>query len=218
MTHRAIRQLRNLVFLHKLLPQCKLIAFRFPHGVENLRTRAHEFLRPAMALQAPFHRERAFTPRQRHLADRTVARDATDAFFDVNTVIEIGEIRQVIHTHPLNGLVVAPTRAHRFEHYRSVVNLGMARHARLRGGDAGKAALFHGSVAITAINAELCDVMAMAKGDGLFEHDVRARHIRRALQRAKRPKQEPDKKNTAKDADFGKSIRAGMKDLRHARL
>lgn len=172
MTHRAIRQLCNLVFLHKLLPERKLITFRFPCCVENFRARAHEFFRAAMALQAPLHRERAFAPRHCHFADRAVARDAADALLHVDAVIEIREVRQVIHTHPLNGLVVAPTRAHRFEHVRGVVNLGMTRHARLCGRNAGEVALFDGSVAIAAINAELRDVMAMAKGDGLFEHDV----------------------------------------------
>lgn len=218
MTHRTIRESLNFVFLHKLRAERELIALRLPLRVENFAARAHEFFRAAMALQAPLHGERAFAPRHRHLAHRAMTRNAAHAFLHVYAVIEIGEVGQVIHAHPFDGFVLAPTRAHGFEHFRGVVNLGMAGHARFGGRNAGKIAFLHGSVAIAAIKPELRDVVAMAEGHRLLEHDVRARHVRRAFERAESPEQQADKKDAAKDADFGKSVGAGMKDLRHARL
>ena len=93
----------------------------------------------------------------------------------------------------------------------------MAGHARLRRRNAREIALFHRSVAITAIDTELRNVMAMAEGDGLFTHDTSLRHVRRALDDAENPQQPADKKHRAKNADFGKGIRTRMKNLRHGK-
>lgn len=215
MTNRTIRELLNVIFLQQAVAISRLICWRFPRGAKHLLARAHETLRRAVTLEAPFHVQRVFAPGERHLADRAVTGDAADAFFDMNAVIEINIIRQIVDANPFDGFAVAKAFAHRLEHLRGGMDLRMARHAGVRRGNAGKVALFNRGVTVAAINAELAHVMAMAERHRLLAHDAGLGDIRRAFDDAKNPEQPADKKHRAKDADFGKSIGARMENLRH---
>lgn len=215
MTHRAIRELFNLVFFDQRRAQSGLILRRLPSRAENFFARTHETLRRAMASEAPFHVQRVLAPRQSHLADRAVTGHTADTFFNVNAVIEINEVGEIIDANPLNRFVVPKTLAYRLQHYSGGMDLRVAGHASVRRRNTGEIALFDRGVAIAAIDAELADVMAMAEGNRLLANDAGLRDIRGALDQTQYPKQPADKKHRAEDADFGKRVGARMKNLRH---
>ena len=49
-----------------------------------------------MAVQTPFHGQRLFLPRQRHLINPTMAGNAPDTLLDVDRVMEIDEIGEIV--------------------------------------------------------------------------------------------------------------------------
>ena len=143
MANRTIRELLNFILLQQAVTQSRLRRWRLPRRAKNLIARAHEALGRAVATEAPFHVQRVLAPRERHVADRPVARHAAHAFFDVNAVIEINKIRQVVDAHPLDGFFRAITFAHRLQHHGGGMNLRVAGHASVRRGNAREVALFH---------------------------------------------------------------------------
>ena len=104
MTGRAIGHSFDLVFLDEAAPKRKLVFFRFPLHVEDVLARADELLRRPVAFQAPLHVEGVYLPHQGHLIHLAVTGYASDALPDVDAVIEIGEIRKVVHSRPLQRL------------------------------------------------------------------------------------------------------------------
>src|SRR5262249_1927944 len=153
----------------------------------DLVARPNVVLRPAMAVEAPLHQERVFLPDQRHLIDPAVTRNTADAFLDVDTVIEINEAGQIGHALPGNRLPGAGARAHRLEHTAAGPDLLMAIHARLGRWNAGEGRLLDGSVAITAVDTELTDVVRMTKRHRLNISEVRLGDVRRAIQDSQKP-------------------------------
>ena len=72
-----------------------------PFHIRDLVFRAQYRFGIAVTLQAPFHMQRIDVPHQRHQVYTTVAGRTTDAFIDVNAVVEIGKIGKVVHSRPL---------------------------------------------------------------------------------------------------------------------
>ena len=181
MTGRATGQLgrrSNVAFRRQPLADFRLIVRGFPIHIKTSSFFSRKTAsRIAMAVQAPLHQERVGLKHQRHLVDLAVAGGAADAFVDVNAVIEIGEIGQAMHFHPLDGFVGAVAVAHRLEVAGVVVKHGMAVHARLRWRNAGDRGGFHAGVAVAAIDAVVADVMLMAELHGLLTGNVLARQI-----------------------------------------
>ncbi len=143
MTNIAIGELLDFVFLHQFISQFGWRAIRLPGRTEYLLARPHEFLRRAMALQAPLHVQGILAPRQRHVSHRAMAAYTADTFLQVNAVIEIYKIGKVVDADPFNRLVVAIARAYRLQHRARGMNLRMAGHARFGGRNTGEIALFH---------------------------------------------------------------------------
>src|SRR5262245_27567789 len=81
MTYRAIRQL--------------------PRRIDGLAGGLNVAFRMPVTLQTPFHEQRVFPPRHRHLVHWSMARCALDSAVHVNAMVEIDEIRQIVDTCPL---------------------------------------------------------------------------------------------------------------------
>ena len=60
----------------------------------------------AVAVEAPFHLQRVLLPREVHQVDAPVAGDASDAFVHVDAVVEVDEVRQIVHLDPLDRRLV----------------------------------------------------------------------------------------------------------------
>src|SRR5437588_2233702 len=162
MACRTTRQFLNLVFLHQSRADLVLIGRDVGH-VEDLIARADILFRRAVAVDAPLHRERRGLKRERHPVDAAVARRATDAFGNMNRVVEVDEVRQAVHAAPVNGAVRGEAGAERLEHVGVRPDLGMAVHAGLRRRDAGEARGLDRSVAVAAVDAQSGDMMLMAE-------------------------------------------------------
>src|SRR5262249_17975228 len=92
----------QLVLLHQRRTARALVpALRRPVHREDVLLRSNELLRVAMTFEAPLHLQRRYLIRQRHQVDSPVTGGATNAFVDVNAVIEIDEVRQIVHSSPV---------------------------------------------------------------------------------------------------------------------
>ena len=68
-----------------------------------------------MAVDTPLHLERLLLVHQRHSIDLSVAGRAADALVDVNTMIEVDEVREVVHARPPDRPSGLETLADRIE-------------------------------------------------------------------------------------------------------
>ena len=144
-----------------------------------------------------------------------MTRRATDTFFHVNAVIEVGVIRQVVYANPLDGLARAETRAHRFEIWTVGPDLFVAVHARRGRRQARGRRSFDGSVTVATINAIVTDVMFMTELNRLLTFDPLASVPGRTIQLNSDPQQSDDYENSAINRDFRQRVCAVMEDLWH---
>src|SRR5438105_2022701 len=114
----------------------------FSRRVDVLASNLDKAFRMAMALKTPLHEECVFTPRHRHLINRSVAGRTTNSPSNVNAVIEVNEVRQIVHTSPFQRAILAKAGAHGLEGRTIRPNLGMAVHAGLGGRNSRKTAFF----------------------------------------------------------------------------
>lgn len=124
-----------------------------------------------MTIKTPFHLQRRGLVRNRHLIDAPMTRRATDAFVNVDTVIEKRVVRQIVDPDPLDRFARSQTCAHRFQIGAIRPNLFVTVHARFRRRHAGRRRLLDRRMAITAIDAVVANVMFMAKLDWLLPFD-----------------------------------------------
>src|SRR5579871_1131092 len=93
----AFRERIDVVFLHQLLPEFRLVRRRLIRNTENLISRPHVIFRMAVTLEAPRHFQRILGPGKRHLPNRAMTRRAANPLVDVNAVIEIDELRERVY-------------------------------------------------------------------------------------------------------------------------
>src|SRR5262249_22661851 len=137
-TDRAAGQSLDVVALDQLAAALQLVRRRLPGHVVNLLPRAHVALRLAVAVQAPLHVQRGVLPRQRHPVDRAVTGRAAHALLDVDAVVEVGEVGQVIHARPGEGLAAAVALADGLQQRAVDPDLVVAVHAGARRRQAGE--------------------------------------------------------------------------------
>lgn len=135
-----------------------------------------------VAPEAPLHGEAARLAHERHPVHAAMASRARDAAMNMNAVIEIDEVRQVVHTRPPQGLPRASTPAHRLEHVGLTPELRMTGHARLRRRHPSERRRLDGRVAVATIDAETPYVMFMAERNRLLHESILLRAPRRARQ------------------------------------
>ena len=69
-----------------------------------------------MAFQTPVHLQRFGFQREGHLIDPSMAGFTTNALFHMNGVVEIDKIGQIMHSNPLQGLVILSAGPDWFQH------------------------------------------------------------------------------------------------------
>ena len=136
-------------------------------------------------------------------------------FVQVDAVVEVDEVRQIVHARPLDRAARAEAGADRFEERAVGEDLRMAVHARLGRRNAREGGVLDRRVAVAAVDAIAGDVALVAELDRLFARDVRLGHPGRAVDRVGEPEQAGDDEDGAEDADTGDRVGAAMKDLRH---
>src|SRR5690242_18024025 len=111
-----------------------------------------------------------------------MAATATDSLVHVNAVVEVNEVRKIMHADPLQVFSGAEAFTDRFQHGRIGPDLRVAVHAGASGRNAGEIRGLHRSVAIAAIDAQAADVVLMAEGRILDDGFACAGDISGALQ------------------------------------
>ena len=183
--------------------------------VEDLLARPQEFLRRAMAVQAPFHLQRIGRIHQRHLVHLPMAAEAADAFVDVNAVIEINEVGQIVDPGPDQRLAGTIALPHRLQHGCVRPDLRMAIHAGLGGRNAGEAGTLDRSMTVAAIDTVARRVVLVTERHRLSLGNVLISGIGRALHFQRCPQQHRHDHHHSDDRGARNCIRTTMEDLGH---
>src|SRR5438309_10022308 len=147
------------------------MVFGAPLHIENLFPGAHKLFRITMTLQTPLHLQRRRLVGDGHLIDPTVTGRTAHAFLHMNAVIEISEVRQIVHAYPLQRLAAAKTRAHRLEIRTISPDLLVTVHACAGRRHAGGSRCLNRGVTVAAIDAVIADVMFVAELNWLLALD-----------------------------------------------
>ena len=136
---------------------------RFPIEVENLIVGPQKIFGVPMAFQAPRHAMRLGQIHRRHMIDRTVATETTDAAVHVSRVIVINVVDGAIDPYPLHRVTRFPARPHRLQFRIIFLHLCMAIHAGLGVRHIGLGRHFHKAVTVAAIHSQLRNVDVVRK-------------------------------------------------------
>ena len=134
-----------------------------------------------MTLQAPFHLQRLCLIDDRHLIDLAMTCRAAHAFIHVNRMIEVGEVRQVMHAHPFKRLAGLEARPYRLEVRTVRPNLLVAAHANCGRRNSGGRGSLNRRMTVTAIDAVVADMVLVTELNWLLAFDVRASVPARAV-------------------------------------
>src|SRR3954466_6022760 len=93
-------RVRNLVLLFQPEAELDLIWRRLVRHVEHLVARPQKFLRSAVTIEAPAHEEWLRLVHQRHLVHAAMTGRAAGALPDMDLVVEVDEVREVVHPNP----------------------------------------------------------------------------------------------------------------------
>jgi len=211
----ATGQALDFIFFHQPAAQLFLLDRRFVTHRKYFLPRTHILLRMAVTIEAPLHLQRGFLPGKRHLVDAAMAGFAAHALIDVNAVIEIGEVRQIVHAGPGDGTVCAKAVPHRLQRGARAPDLRVAIHARFGRRNIGEARCLDGCVAVAAVEPHVADVMGVTEGNGLLPRDSGLRGPGRTAPRAEKPQQESQDEHRSEDARLREGVRAAMKNLGH---
>ena len=143
------------------------------------------------------------------------ARRTAYPLIHVRAVVEINEVGNIVDPRPFHRRVVVPARNERFEHRLIGQYLGVARHARFGGRNAGKCTGLHRRVAVTAIETVALYVTRVTKRYGLRLRNVHLRHDRRPIRRRRHGHHEADECHAAHEAPPNQSVSARSKNLTH---
>lgn len=127
-----------------------------------------------MTFKTPLHLQSRNLVGNRHLIDTAVTCRAADTFIHVNAVVEISVVRKIVNSDPLDRLACAEAGAHRLQVRTFSPDLLVTVHADLGRRHSGKSRCFNGTVAITAVNAVIADVMFVTELNRLLALDPRA--------------------------------------------
>jgi hypothetical protein len=168
-----------------------------------------------MAVETPLHLQGIPLNRQWHLIDTAMTRFASHAFFHMDAVIEVHEVRQIVHPDPSEWTILAKTRANRLENGRIRPDLRVTVHTRLRWRNPREPGCFHRRVAIPAIDAVVTDVVKVAELDWLFDEFLSARHIRRSAEDDEKTNSRAREEHNPDNTGARDRICAATKYLRH---
>src|SRR5688572_22355292 len=214
-TARELLDAGDVVFLHEARAELRIIGGPLPGHVEDLGARPDEVAWIPVTIEAPVHRERRVLVDQRHLVHRTMTGRAADSLLHVNAVVEVHEVRQIVHTRPFQGRVVAKTRPNRLENGGATPDLRMAIHAGFRRRDVREGGLLDRRMAIPAIDPHAPYVVGVAELDRLFDEVVLPRVVARQVQHADDAAEHQYKEEHSQNAEAGVHIAMSMEDLAH---
>ena len=168
--------LLNLILDQQIFSFADLLTrpvFGRPFHIEDLFFRPHESLRTAMTFKTPLHLQSSSLVRNRHLIDPPMTRRAADPFIYVNAVIEIGVVRKIVNSDPLDRFTCAKAGPHWFQVRTVSPDLLVTVHADLGRRHSGKSRRLDRTVTITTVNAVVTDVVFVTELNRLLPLDPR---------------------------------------------
>lgn len=154
---------------------------RFPIQVENLIFGPQKILGMPMAIETPRHAMRFRKIHGRHMIDRTVTTEATNAAVHVRRVIVINVIDSAIDPYPFHRVACFPARPNRLQFRIIFLYLCVAIHAGLGVRHVGLGRHFHKAVTIATIHSQLRDVYIVRKRHRLDRLIADLRVLRRRI-------------------------------------
>lgn len=184
-----------------------------PLHIENFRFRPDKVFGRAVASDTPFHLERVFLKNNRHIIDLSVARRATDALGDMDTMVEIHVFRQFMNSFPFDRLIVAKTCSDRLQIRAVGPDLAVAVHAGLGRRHPGGCGRLDRLMTISAVNAVVAYVVLMTELHRLLNLQISPGEIRRPCDLRICEKRRSRQNNDRKHADLCYIIRTFIEDL-----
>ena len=133
----------------------------------------------------------------------------------MNAVIEVSEVRQVMHAQPLNRLARFETRAHRFQIGAIGPDLLVTVHAGAGRGQTGRSRGLDRRVTVSTIDAVIADVMFVAELNWLLALDPLAGIPAGTIDFRGDPQSRQQNENGAEDCGSRQVVRAVTKNLWH---
>ena len=130
-----------------------------------------------MTVETPFHGHGFGFPHQGHSVHLTMTACTADTLGHMDAVIKVDIIGHTMDACPNNGLPCAIALAHRFQGWAIILNLGVATHTGVGRGDAGKGGNFNRCMTIATINAEVTNMVFVAKLHRLRAGNAHISHI-----------------------------------------
>ena len=124
---------------------------------------------------------------------------ASHSLIDMNAVVEIDEIRQIIHSSPHQRFASPKTLADWLQHRGLGPYLSVAIHAGLGCWHSCKPGVLYRSVTVTAINAQSPYMVLMAERRRLGSNHAGVSNIWRALHLGGGPKKRSDHEDCSKN-------------------
>lgn len=203
----------DFVLFRQLFAEVWLVDRTLPGHVENLFPRAEETFGLTMTFQTPVHVKRIHLPGERHLVDPTMTACTSDAFLNVNAVIEVNEVGKIVHANPLDGFAGLIAVPDWLQHFAVRPDLRVTVHARFCVRHARRRGFFHGSVTVPTVDTQIADVMLMAERDRLLHRNVSIGGKRRSHHLCTNPPGQHQKEDCSQNGDFGNNVKTPMKDL-----
>ena len=160
----------------KLAPERKLIRRVLVIDVEHLGPGPDVLSGIAVTVDTPIHVEVVHTESQRHLVHLPVTGGAANSLIDMDAVVEVDEIREIMHAGPLDRSARCPTLPEGFGERCIHPDLGMAGHASFGRGKAGIAGGFYAGVAVAAVDSVIFYVVLVAERDRLLRRHALIGH------------------------------------------
>jgi hypothetical protein len=135
----------------------------------------------AVTLEAHAHVQSPLLRLESQISDIAMAPGAGDAFGNVNTVIEVGEVGQPSHSGPLQRLPAVRAGENRLQHRGIGKDLRVAIQTGGRRREPGERGLLDSRMAKSAIDPQFAGVMAVAEHHGLIGRKRFVRPPRRMI-------------------------------------
>jgi hypothetical protein len=116
-----------------------------------------------MTLETPLHLQRRGLISDWHLVDSSVAGGTTHTFVYVNAVIEVGVVRKIVNSNPLDGFSGAKTGSNWFQIRTISPDLLVTIHARSSRRHSCRSRSLYGCVAVPTIDAIVSEVMLVTE-------------------------------------------------------
>ena len=157
-----------MIFFKQFFSENPLAFAGLPSHIGSFVQRSQVLFGGPVTREAPPHSQGLVLADNFHLVNSTMTGDTPDSPIHMGAVVEVNEVGKIMDANPIDGEPGLIALTDRFEFGAIHLDFGMAIHAGLGWRNGGVLGLFHGIVAITAIQSKLSHMERVAIGNGLL--------------------------------------------------